>query len=105
MGLFGKRAAANAHVENEPRMASLPGIGSILIDRVLDCSGEMCPRPQLFTKRTVRQEMTAGEVLELIVDNPSSPELLPTIMGDIGATHLGTLRGRGEWRLYIRKDG
>ena len=78
--------------------------GLTAVDRVLDCSGEMCPRPQLFTKREVTRQMHVGQVLELVVDNPSSPELIPSIMQDIGAVHLGTVREDGVWKLYIRKD-
>ena len=74
------------------------------VDRVLDCSGEMCPRPQLLTKRTIVKEMEVGQVLELVVDNPSSPDLVPTIMNDIGAVHLHTVRSDQDWRLYIRKE-
>ena len=74
------------------------------VDRVLDCSGEMCPRPQLLTKRTIVKEMQVGQVLELVVDNPSSPDLVPTIMNDIGAVHLHTVRSGQDWRLYIRKE-
>lgn len=81
----------------------LPGIGSVRVTHVVDCNGENCPRPQLRTKKTVVQEMSPGEVMVLIVDNPSSPELVPTIMPNIGATHLCTTYDGSEWRLYIRK--
>lgn len=83
---------------------SLPGLGTLRVDRVLDCSGEMCPRPQLFTKRVILREMAVGELLELVVDNPSSPDLVPTIMHDIGAQHLHTTRSGDNWKLYIRKE-
>ncbi len=78
--------------------------GDIHVDKVLDCSGEMCPRPQLFTKKAIVKEMAVGQVLELVVDNPSSPELVPTIMDSIGASFLGTIRGDHDWKLYIRKE-
>lgn len=79
-------------------------LGRLQVDKVLDCSGEMCPRPQLLTKRAVVKEMDVGQVLELVVDNPSSPDLVPTIMNDIGAVHLHTVRTEHEWKLYIRKE-
>lgn len=82
----------------------LPEWGHVSISKVVDCSGEMCPRPQLLAKRAVVKEMSVGDVLELVVDNPSSPELVPTIMGDIGAIHLGTQRDAVAWHLYIRKE-
>lgn len=91
-------------VGNGAAMIALGGAPPFSVDRVLDLSGETCPRPQLFTKKVVTREMQVGQILELVVDNPSSPELVPTIMADIGATHLGTVRGGHDWKLYIRKD-
>lgn len=82
----------------------LPNWGHVEVAKVVDCSGEMCPRPQLLAKRAVVKEMAVGDVLELVVDNPSSPALVPTIMSDIGAVHLGTQRDAVSWHLYIRKE-
>lgn len=103
-------ATSSAVSDAEPRDGALQGTTTALdpdglhVDRVLDCSGEMCPRPQLLTKRTIVKEMEVGQVLELVVDNPSSPDLVPTIMNDIGAVHLHTVRSDQDWRLYIRKE-
>ncbi len=96
--------SAQPVVDPEGNYVQLANVGSVKIDRVLDCSGDMCPRPQLFTKKIITKEMDAGQVLELIVDNPSSPELIPTIMNDIGASHLGTVRSGTDWKLYIQKN-
>ncbi len=95
---------APARADSGDRVVQLPVLGRIQVDKVLDCSGEMCPRPQLMTKRAVVREMNVGDVLELVVDNPSSPELVPTIMDDIGAVHLHTVRTTSDWKLYIRKE-
>jgi len=93
-----------AHAGLDVRSATLPDGDRLEVHKVLDCSGEMCPRPQLLTKRTVVKEMDIGQILELIVDNPSSPDLVPTIMDDIGAVHLHTVRTDRDWKLYIRKE-
>lgn len=97
-------AAGGPAPGGDRRGVEIPAIGHVQVDRVLDCSGEMCPRPQLFTKRVVAKEMAVGQVLELVVDNPSTPELIPTIMNDIGAAHLHTVRTGDNWKLYIRKE-
>jgi TusA-related sulfurtransferase/uncharacterized membrane protein YedE/YeeE len=98
-------SAAPAHATSTERRLVAPlGQPVPAADRVLDCSGEMCPRPQLLTKRAVSREMKVGDVLELVVDNPSSPDLVPTIMDDIGAEHLATIRTDNDWRLFIRKS-
>ncbi|MHB8620307.1 MAG: sulfurtransferase TusA family protein [Chloroflexota bacterium] len=109
MGLFSRKsveppAVAEPKEAVEAWLVDLPEIGSISVSHLVDCSGENCPRPQLRTKRAITREMEAGQVMELMVDNPTSPELVPTIMDDIGATHLGTVRTEGMWHLYIRKD-
>lgn len=100
----GPAAPGEPEPDADRRSVELPAVGHVLVDRVLDCSGEMCPRPQLFTKRVVAKEMAVGQLLELVVDNPSSPDLIPTIMHDIGAAHLHTVRVDGNWKLYIRKE-
>lgn len=40
---------------------------------LLDVQGYVCPHPQLYTKKAL-EKMKAGDVLELIFDNPSSGE-------------------------------
>lgn len=100
----GDGQADGAHAGLGVRSATLPDGDRLEVHKVLDCSGEMCPRPQLLTKRTVVKEMDIGQILELIVDNPSSPDLVPTIMDDIGAVHLHTVRSDRDWKLYIRKE-
>lgn len=97
-------AVAGGDAGGHHRMIPLERWADVEIDKVLDCSGEMCPRPQLLTKKAIIKEMSVGQVLELVVDNPSSPELVPTIMSDIGAVHLGTERDANAWHLYIRKE-
>ena len=97
-------ASAFVHSASSLKSIQLPGWGLVDVEKVIDCSGEMCPRPQLLTKRAIVREMAVGQVLELVVDNPSSPELVPTIMNDIGAVHMATERDQLSWHLFIRKE-
>ena len=44
-----------------------------------------------------------GEVMEIGIDNQSSMEILPTMVGGFGARHLGTVRAGNVWKVYIQK--
>ena len=44
---------------------------SAAIDRSLDCLGLFCPIPIVKTREAMRQ-MTAGQVLEMLSDDPAS---------------------------------
>jgi tRNA 2-thiouridine synthesizing protein A len=40
---------------------------------LLDVQGYVCPHPQMYTKKAL-EKMKAGDILELMFDNPSSGE-------------------------------
>jgi tRNA 2-thiouridine synthesizing protein A len=75
----------------------------VKIARRVDCLGCSCPRPQLMTKKAMA-EMGSGEVVEVMLDNPSSVEALPPMCDELNATHLETIKDPSDWRVYIRKD-
>ena len=100
MGFFGKKKAS---VQAEAGVAvNLDGVGQVTVNRLVDCVGDSCPRPQLKTKKTLA-EMADGEVMEIGIDNQSSMEILPTMVGGFGARHLGTVRAGNVWKVYIQK--
>lgn len=45
-------------------------------DRVLDLRGETCPYPPVYTIEEL-SDMAAGEVLEVLTDNPPSIHTIP----------------------------
>ena len=101
MGLFGSKkkveevAAGGEAVLNDGT--------KIQIARRVDCLGVSCPRPQLMTKKAVA-EIAVGEIIEVLVDNPSSVEALPPLCDELDATHLETVKAPHCWRVYIQKD-
>ena len=102
MGLFSRNKIEDADVAiaGQARLSD----GSVLpIARSVDCLGDSCPRPQLMTKKAIGQ-IGAGEVVEVLVDNPSSVEALPPMCDELNATHLETIREPRCWKVYIRKD-
>ncbi len=102
MGLFGSKKAKEAAVETavEERLSD----GTVVrVARRIDCIGDSCPRPQLMTKKAVG-EARPGDVIEVLVDNPSSVEALPPMCDELDATHLETAKAEHCWRVFIRKD-
>lgn len=75
----------------------------VQVTEFVDCIGNKCPRPQLMTKMALMAAAT-GDVLEVLIDNPSSMEAIPPMLAALGATHLETVRNDGCWHIYIRKE-
>jgi len=86
------------------RKADIPGQGSVTVVRLVDCLGAMCPRPQLLTMK-VLGEVAAGEVVEVMIDNPTAVEGFPALAQTLGCEHLGTVRESDRWCVYLRKSG
>lgn len=86
------------------RRAEIPGRGSVTVVRLVDCLGAMCPRPQLLTMK-VLGEVAAGEIIEVMIDNPTAVEGFPALAQTLGCEHLGTVRDSDRWRVYLRKSG
>ena len=102
MGLFNRKSP--------PSEAATPAgqltleDGTVLnISRVVDVLGDSCPRPQLMTKKALG-EAVSGAVIEVRVDNPTSMEALPTVVGAVGGTHLVTVKADRHWRVFVRKN-
>ncbi len=102
MALFGF-AKPKASDNSGSREVRLGDGRSVMVARRVDCLGDSCPRPQLMTRKALR-EAAVGEVIEVVVDNPSSMEALPPMCPGVGATHLETRKGDRCWQVFLRKD-
>ncbi len=72
------------------------------ITETLDCSGEVCPYPDVKSKRKVKK-MNSGEVLEVIVDYPLSAERIPETMESLGHEVLSVDKtGTSSWKILIK---
>ncbi|MFO7796478.1 MAG: sulfurtransferase TusA family protein [Promethearchaeia archaeon] len=75
------------------------------ITETLDCSGEVCPYPDVKSKRKVKK-MKSGEVLEILVDYPLSAERIPETMESLGHEVLSVEKqGTSEWRILVKIGG
>jgi len=69
----------------------------------IDCIGDSCPRPQLMTKKALSLAVPE-DILEILIDNPTSMEAVTTLIPELGATHLETVKATRCWKLYVRKN-
>jgi tRNA 2-thiouridine synthesizing protein A len=101
MGLFSKKKTTET--DSAGHEVVLGDGTTATVARSIDCLGDSCPRPQLMTKKAVG-DVAVGQVVEVLVDNPSSVEALPPMCDELGATHLETVQAPRCWKVYIRKD-
>jgi len=101
MGLFSNKPKVEEATTSHD--VTLGDGNTYTVVQVVDCIGDSCPRPQLMTKKTIGG-IGVGQVIEVLVDNPSSMEALPPMCDELGATHLETVKDARCWKVYIRKD-
>jgi TusA-related sulfurtransferase len=72
------------------------------ITETLDCTGEVCPYPDVKSKRKVKK-MESGQVLEVLVDYPLSAERIPETMESLGHEVLSVeKKGTSSWAIQIK---
>ncbi|MFX1568473.1 MAG: sulfurtransferase TusA family protein [Promethearchaeota archaeon] len=72
------------------------------ITDTLDCTGDVCPYPDVKSKRKVKK-MKSGEVLEILVDYPLSAERIPETMKSMGHEVLSVDKtGDSSWKILIQ---
>ncbi|MBI1742078.1 sulfurtransferase TusA family protein [Candidatus Acetothermia bacterium] len=69
----------------------------------LDVRGEICPYPQMMTKKKI-EALRPGEQLEVLLDYPLSLETIPRWAENAGHKILGIEKtGDAEWRILLEK--
>ncbi len=102
MGLFGSKKKDTPEAAAE-REVTLSDGKTYKVTKQVDCLGDSCPRPQLMTKKAVSAAAT-DDIIEIVIDNPSSMEAIPPLCPELVATHLETVKGDRCWQIYVRKD-
>jgi len=104
MGLFGKKNKnSDQQANSEARDVTLENGQSYPVSQSVDCLGDSCPRPQLMTKKALSAS-ASNDVVEIMVDNPTSMEALPPMCAGLNATHLETISVKNGWHVYIQKN-
>jgi len=82
---------------------SVPGVRKSGEGYEMDARGYVCPYPQIFARRALR-ELAPGEVLDMIVDNRASCDGVPAAVANDGNEVLEISEvGESTWRIRIRK--
>lgn len=71
-------------------------------DRLLDCLGLYCPEP-VFRTRKELDTMDAGQVLEVVADDPAAEADITSLAKRMGQQIVKIQRGEGAVRIWIRK--
>lgn len=102
MGLFGKKKAEKQEQSAGGKVTLEDGT-EVTVNKIVDCIGDSCPRPQLMTKAAM-DKASSGDVIEVKIDNSTSVEALPPMMADLNGTHLGTLFANRQWQVILQKN-
>ncbi|MGH7391798.1 MAG: sulfurtransferase TusA family protein [Candidatus Rokuibacteriota bacterium] len=71
-------------------------------DKTVDCLGLFCPMPVLKVREALRS-MRAGEVLEMLSDDPASDADMRTWARRSGHNLVGVERDGAVFRFLVRK--
>lgn len=103
MALFARSKKKEEKSNGPVGTATLSDGQSVEISARIDCLGDSCPRPQLMTKKALGNA-ASNDVIEILIDNPSSMEAIPPMLPELNATHLETIKGERRWEVYVRKN-
>ena len=103
MGLFSKKQGEEPNRVASAVATVVLGGCTHTISQVVNVLGDSCPRPQLMTKKALAKAKP-GDVIEVMVDNPTSMEAIPPMMPELKGSHLGTLKAERHWRVFVRRD-
>jgi tRNA 2-thiouridine synthesizing protein A len=72
------------------------------VDRVLDCLGLFCPMPIVKTQEAMKG-MAAGEILEMLSDDPASEADMMSWARRTGNELLAVTKDGTVYRFMVRK--
>lgn len=72
------------------------------VNKTLDARGLACPMPSVKTALALEQ-MSSGQVLEVLTDDPVSKKDLPVWAESTGNTLLGLESDGGTIKIYLKK--
>ncbi|MBT3707356.1 MAG: sulfurtransferase TusA family protein [Proteobacteria bacterium] len=102
MGLFSKKKTDNETSSGGQSPVALSDGSQVQVSTTVDCLGDSCPRPQLMTRKAM-SSANEGDVVSVLIDNPTSMEAIPPMCPEIGATHLETLKQDRAWQVLLKK--
>ena len=85
-----------------PTGEHLSMLTEIQADRRLDCLGLFCPMPIVKTRDAVR-EMTMGQILEMLSDDPASDADMKSWARRTGHDLVAVTKDGSVYRFLVRK--
>ena len=73
-----------------------------MADLTLNAVGKKCPMPVLMTKKELKK-MSAGQTLELVVDDKGALKDVPALINKTGDSILETKEDNGQIIFMIQK--
>ena len=71
------------------------------VTETIDLRGEVCPYPDVKSKRKAKK-MNAGEVLEILIDYPLSAERIPKTLKSLGHEIMSVDKvSDSEWKILV----
>ncbi len=71
-------------------------------DKVLDCSGLLCPLPVIKTTKAVK-ELSVGQTLKMIATDPGAPADMEAWAKQTGNELVASEQEGGKFVFYIRR--
>lgn len=71
-------------------------------DKVLDCSGLLCPLPVVKTAKAIK-EIGIGQVLQMIATDPGAPPDMQAWSRQTGHTLLDSCQEDGKYIFYFQR--
>jgi tRNA 2-thiouridine synthesizing protein A len=71
-------------------------------DKVLDCSGLLCPMPVIKTSKAIK-EVEVGQVLKMIATDPGAPPDMEAWSRQTGHAMLDSHQEEGKFIFYFRR--
>lgn len=71
-------------------------------DKVLDCSGMLCPMPVVKTSKAIR-DVSVGQVLKMIATDPGAPSDMQAWSRQTGHDLLQSTEEDGKYVFYLRR--
>ena len=104
MGLFTKKTTEKTVDNNDNNPTITLDNGDIInVTKTIDCLGFSCPRPQLMTKGAMN-DAKSGDIIKIVIDNPTSMESLASMQSELSSTHLGTVFSDQSWKVLLQKN-
>ncbi|MBT3276520.1 sulfurtransferase TusA family protein [Candidatus Thioglobus sp.] len=104
MGLFTKKTTNKVSSDSDNDSTITLDNGDVInITRTIDCLGFSCPRPQLMAKGAMN-DAKSGDIIKIVIDNPTSMESLASMQSELNSIHLGTVFSDQSWKVLLQRN-